>query len=244
MIGKRTVTALVLASFLGLQPGIAPPAVGARHNAMNYRFLSAKDADVLPKAGGTLGLNVGPGEQITSGGMTFRLLRVNSVKAGAAGAQAGFRKGDQIVSVDGRVFPGVPAFADYVGSVAPGRQIAVDFLPAGGGPQEAQRVTATLGGPNAGGAAPAVATAPPEAQPGADAGRGRHPVDRHQGGDRRRRGRAVRLLQARLLQPLQAAAGRRALRPTRAGKLRRSRAVHPRGTIIRPHQRRPPCTCL
>ncbi|WP_237477854.1 PDZ domain-containing protein [Lichenibacterium dinghuense] len=167
MIVKRTVSALVLASFLGLQPGIAPAAYA--ENAMNYRFLSAKDADALPKAGGTLGLNVGPGEQITSGGMTFRLLKVNSVKPGAAGAQAGFRKGDEIVSVDGRVFPTVPAFADYVGSVAPGKQINVDFLPAGGGPQEAQRVTATLGGPGAGGAAPAVATAPPEAQPGAEA---------------------------------------------------------------------------
>ena len=96
-----------------------------------------------------------------SGGMTFRLLRVNSVKPGAAGAQAGFRKGDQIISVDGRVFPGVPAFADYVGSLAPGRQINVDFLPNGGGPQEAQRLTATLGG-GASGTAPAVATAPPE----------------------------------------------------------------------------------
>ncbi len=166
MIGKRTVSALVLASFLGLQPGIAP---AFAENAMNYRFLSAKDADGLPKAGGTLGLNVGPGEEITSGGMTFRLLRVNSVKPGAAGAQAGFRKGDQIVSVDGRVFPTVPAFAGYVGSVAPGGQIAVDFLPAGGGPQDAQRLTATLGGPAAGGAAPAVATAPPAGQPGADA---------------------------------------------------------------------------
>jgi membrane-associated protease RseP (regulator of RpoE activity) len=166
MIGQRTVSALVLVSFLGLQPGIAP---AFAENAMNYRFLSPQDADTLPKAGGTLGLNVGPGEQITSGGMTFRLLRVNSVKPGAAGAQAGFRKGDQIVSVDGRVFPTVPAFADYVGSVAPGRQIAVDFLPAGGGPQDAQRVTATLGGPAAGGAAPAVATAPPTPQPGADA---------------------------------------------------------------------------
>ena len=163
MIGKRIVSAAVLASFLGLQPGMVP---AYAENAMNYRFLSANDANALPKAGGTLGLNIGPGEQITSGGMTFRLLRVNSVKAGAAGAQAGFRKGDQIVSVDGRVFPTVPAFAGYVGSVAPGRQVAVDVLPAGSGPQDAQRLTATLGGPASGGAAPAVATAPPAAQAG------------------------------------------------------------------------------
>ena len=168
MIGKRTVTALVLASFIGFQPGLVP---AWADNQMGYRFLSASDADALPKAGGTLGLNVGPGSQITSGGMTFRLLRVNSVKPGAAGAQAGFRKGDQIISVDGRVFPGVPAFADYVGSLAPGRQINVDFLPNGGGPQEAQRLTATLGG-GASGTAPAVATAPPEAAPDAPAAGG------------------------------------------------------------------------
>ncbi|RYB03297.1 PDZ domain-containing protein [Lichenibacterium ramalinae] len=168
MIGKRTVTALVLASFVGLQPGIAP---AWADNQMGYRFLSASDADRLPKAGGTLGLNVGPGSEITSGGMTFRLLRVNTVKAGAAGAQAGFRKGDQIISVDGRVFPGVPAFADYVGSLAPGRQINVDFMPAGGGPQDAQRLTATLGGGSTG-SAPAVATAPPEAAPDAPAAGG------------------------------------------------------------------------
>ncbi|MGI3900453.1 MAG: PDZ domain-containing protein [Janthinobacterium lividum] len=168
MFAKRTVTALVLASFIGLQPGLSS---AWADNQMGYRFLAAADADALPKAGGTLGLNVGPGEQITSGGLTFRVLRVNSVKPGAAGAQAGFRKGDQIISVDGRVFPGVPAFADYVGSVAPGRQINVDFMPAGGGPKDAQRLTATLGGPTSGGAAPAVATAPPAAaqQPAADA---------------------------------------------------------------------------
>jgi hypothetical protein len=167
MFAKRTVTALVLASFIGLQPGIAP---AWAENKMGYQFLSAAEADALPKAGGTLGLNVGPGAQINSGGMTFRLLHVNSVKAGAAGAQAGFRKGDEIISVDGRVFPGVPAFADYIGSLAPGRQINVDFMPAGGGPRDAQRLTATLGGGSTG-AAPAVATAPPAAStaPAADA---------------------------------------------------------------------------
>ena len=161
MIGKRTLSALILVSILGVQPGIAP---AFADNAMGYRFLPAAEADALPKAGGTLGLNVGPGQSITSGGMTFRLLRVNSVKPGAAGAQAGFRIGDQIISVDGRVFPGVPAFADYVGSVPPGRQINVDYLPSGGGPQDAQRLTATLGG-GALGAAPAVATAPPAPAP-------------------------------------------------------------------------------
>lgn len=167
MMFKRTISTLVVASMLGLHAGVVP---ARADNAMGYRFLPATEATALPKAGGTLGLNVGPGEQITSGGMSFRLLKVNSVKAGAAGAQAGFRQGDQIISVDGRVFPGVPAFASYVGSVAPGAQIAVDYLPAGGGPQQAQRVTATLGGPNNGGAAaPAAVAAPAPAQPDAAA---------------------------------------------------------------------------
>ncbi len=143
MIGKRIVSTLVLASFLGLQPGLSP---AWADNQMGYQMLPQAEAASLPKAGGTLGLNVGPGQQITSQGLTFKLLRVNSVKSGASGAQAGFRPGDQIISVDGRVFPSVPAFAGYVGSVPPGRQINVDILPAGSGPQGAQRITATLGG--------------------------------------------------------------------------------------------------
>ena len=162
MIGKRIVGTLVLASMLGLQPGLNP---AWADNQMGYRMLPAAEATALPKAGGTLGLNVGPGQQITSGGMTFKLLRVNSVKPDAAGAQAGFRTGDQIIAVDGRVFSSVPAFADYVGSVAPGRQISVDFLPSGGGPQDAQRVTATLGGAAAGGALPAPVQPVPDAAP-------------------------------------------------------------------------------
>ena len=59
MFAKRTVTALVLASFIGLQPGIAP---AWADNQMGYGLLPAAEADALPKAGGTLGLNVGPGE--------------------------------------------------------------------------------------------------------------------------------------------------------------------------------------
>ena len=158
MIGKRIVSTLVLASFLGLQPGLSP---AWADNQMGYRMLPQAEASSLAKAGGTLGLNVGPGQQITSGGLTFKLLRVNSVKPGASGAQAGFRTGDQIISVDGRVFPSVPAFAGYVGSVAPGQQINVDFLPSGSGPQGAQRVTATLGG----GATAAIPTTPVQPAP-------------------------------------------------------------------------------
>ena len=66
MIGKRTVTALVLASFIGLQPGLAP---AWAENKMGYQFLSAADADALPKAGGSLGLNVGPVEGMEEHGL-------------------------------------------------------------------------------------------------------------------------------------------------------------------------------
>ena len=154
---KRTVAALALASLLAAPLGATQ---AWADNQMNYRLLPAAEASTLPRAGGTLGLNVGPGEQINSGGLTFKLLRVNSAKQGSPGADAGFRAGDQIIAVDGRVFPSVPAFAGYVGSLPPGHQISVDYLPAGGGPQEAQRVTATLGG--AGGSIPAQ---PAEAAP-------------------------------------------------------------------------------
>ncbi len=148
---KRSVAALVLASLLAAPLGVGQ---ASADNQMNYRLLPATEASTLPRAGGTLGLNVGPGEQINSGGLTFKLLKVNSAKQGSPGAQAGFRAGDQIIAVDGRVFPSV-------GSMQPGHQINVDYLPAGGGPQEAQRVTATLGGAG-GGAVPAQ---PAEAAP-------------------------------------------------------------------------------
>ena len=47
--------------------------------------------------------------------MTFELLRVNGVRRGSPGAQAGLHVGYQIIAVDGRVFPSVAALAAYVG---------------------------------------------------------------------------------------------------------------------------------
>ena len=90
-------------------------------------------------------MDVGRGQQIADGGMNFELLRVNGVRRGSPGAQAGFNVGDHIIAVDGRVFPSVAVFAAYVGSVRPGQQISVDYIPAGGGPQQAQRVGVTVG---------------------------------------------------------------------------------------------------
>ena len=122
-------------------------------NQMGYRLQTSEQSAGLQRAGGSLGMKVGPEKDITSGGMTFEILKVEGVGAASPAAQAGLRVGDQIIAVDGRVFPDVPTFAAYVGSVAPGHQIEVDYMPAGGGPQQAQRVGVTVG--EGGHAAPA-----------------------------------------------------------------------------------------
>ena len=150
---SRTPALFVAAFFLSVQ---ALPNVAYADNPMGYQLLSAQQAATLPQQGGTLGMNVGRGQEITSGGMSFELLRVNAVRPSSPGAQAGLKTGDQIIAVDGRVFPSVAAFAAYVGSKPPGAQVSIDTLPAGGGPQQAQRVAVTLGrGGHAEGGAPA-----------------------------------------------------------------------------------------
>ncbi len=139
---NRTAAAVFAASFLSLQC-ISGPAQA--QNQMGYQLLPAQQAASLPRRGGTLGMDIGPAQQVNEGGMAFELLRVNGVRRGSPGVQAGFNVGDQIIAVDGRVFPSVAAFASYIGSVQPGRQITVDTMPAGGGPQQAQRIGATVG---------------------------------------------------------------------------------------------------
>ncbi len=150
----RTLAALVAVSFLAVQ---AAPSVALADNQMGYQLLSADQAAGLPRNGGKLGMQVGRAQQITSGGLTFDVLRVNAVSPGSSGAQAGFKVGDQIIAVDGRVFPSVAAFAAYVGSRTPAQQISVDYMPSGGGPEAAQRVGVTIGG---GRSVPAPAPAP------------------------------------------------------------------------------------
>lgn len=140
---NRVVAAMVAVSFLSLQ---AAPDPAFADNRMNYQMLTADQASSLPKGGGKLGLNVGRAEQITSSGLTFDLLRVNGVTANAPGARAGFKVGDQIIAVDGKVFPSAAAFAGYVGSKQPGDRIAIDYMPPNGGPQDAQRVNVTMAG--------------------------------------------------------------------------------------------------
>ena len=139
---NRTVAAPIAATFLSLQ-GL--PSAASAENQMGYQLLSAGQAAGLPRNGGALGMDIGRAQQINEGGMTFDLLRVNGVRRGSPGAQAGFQVGDQIIAADGQVFQNVAAFAAYVGSLQPGRQIAVDYTPANGGPQQAQRVAVTVG---------------------------------------------------------------------------------------------------
>ncbi|MBV8890282.1 MAG: PDZ domain-containing protein [Alphaproteobacteria bacterium] len=129
-------------------------------NAMGYRLLSVQEAAGLPHNRGALGMDIGRASQITAGGMTFDIMRIKQVRPGSAGAQAGFRAGDMIIAVDGRVFPTIAAFAAYVGSVPPGNQVNVDYIPAGGGPDTAERVAVTVGAAGAGAQAPAQAQQP------------------------------------------------------------------------------------
>lgn len=142
-MANRTLAALVAVTLLASQ---GTTSTARADNQMGYRLLTADQANALPRNGGRLGIEVGRAEQISSSGLTFDILRVKGVAAGSAGAQAGFMPGDQIIAVDGRVFPSVASFAAYVGSMPPASQIAVDYMPPNGGPQNAQRITVTLGG--------------------------------------------------------------------------------------------------
>ena len=138
---NRGVAAVMAAALLAAQMAPAP---ARADNAMGYRLLSDQEAATLPRSRGSLGLDIERASQINDHGMTFDIMRVKAVRRDSPGAQAGFRPGDQIIAVDGRVFPTIKSFAAYIGSVPPGNRIAVDYMPAGTGPQQAQRVTAVI----------------------------------------------------------------------------------------------------
>ena len=139
---RRCIPAWLLATVVAAQ-FVAVPALA--DNQMAYRLLSSQEAASLPHGRGGLGMDVERSQQITDAAMTFDIIRVKQVRRGSPGAEAGFHPGDQIISVDGRVFPSIATFARYVGSLPPGTQSAVDYIPAGGGPQQAQRVAVTVG---------------------------------------------------------------------------------------------------
>ena len=131
------------------------PGPARADNQMGYQLLSQQAAAGLPRAGGSLGMDIERAQQITDGGLTFDIIRVKQVRRGSPGAQAGFGPGDQIIAVDGRVFASLVAFAGYVGSLPPGSAATVDYMPANGGPAQAQRVSVTIGAAaNGGRAAP------------------------------------------------------------------------------------------
>lgn len=137
-------------------------------NQMGYRLMDARQASQLPRGGGLFGLDVGRGQIINEPGMTFELLQVRSVRPNAPAATAGLAVGDQVIAVDGLVFPSVAAFAGYVSSLPPGRTLAIDYLPRGGGPEQAQRVGVTLAGATR--SAPAPATQVPSESRGLSTG--------------------------------------------------------------------------
>jgi hypothetical protein len=157
-LARRTMAALIA---LPLSFAAAPPALA--DNPMGYRLLSEQEASRLPRQHGALGLDVARAQQIADSGMVFDIMRVQQVRPNSPGAQAGLRPGDQIIAVDGRVFPTIAAFAAYVGSRAPGSQGVIDYMPAGGGPAQAQRVGVTFGGPGWSGQPSAPSPAPPTA---------------------------------------------------------------------------------
>ena len=114
-------------------------------NPMGYRLVTQQEASALPRNGGALGLELQGAEMINEPGMVFEIMRVSRVHDRSAGARAGFRAGDELISLNGRVFPSLAVFAAYVGSMQPGRPVNVDYIPAGGGPAQAQRVEVTPG---------------------------------------------------------------------------------------------------
>lgn len=139
---SRLPTALAVACLLATQ---VLPLPARADNPMGYRMLMPQDAAVLPHNHGALGLEVDRAQHIEQNGMVFDLMRIKRVHSGSAGAHAGFKVGDEIIAVDGQVFPTIATFASYVGSVPPGTKISVDSIPAGRGPQQAQRVSVTVG---------------------------------------------------------------------------------------------------
>ena len=142
-MAHRILTTFAAASLLLAGTCLVP---ARADNQMGYRLLSAQEAAGLPRNRGMLGLDVDRSQEITDSGMTFDIMRVKQVRPGSPGARAGFKPGDQLIAVDGRVFPTVAAFAAYVGSMQPGTQAMVDYIPAGGGPAQAQRASVVIGG--------------------------------------------------------------------------------------------------
>ena len=115
-------------------------------NQMGYRMLSSQEAASLPRGGASLGLSVESSQRINDQGLSFSVLRVTQVRQGSPAASGGIHRGDNLIAVNGYVFPGIREFAQYVASLPPGTSMSVDFIPAGSGPDNAQRMSLRLGG--------------------------------------------------------------------------------------------------
>ena len=139
---KRLMAGLLAAVFLAGQAGPV-----RADNKMGYLLLSQEEARTLPHNGGALGLDVERGQQINDQGLVFELIQVKSARDRAPGAAAGLRRGDEIIAVDGRVFASLSTFAAYIGAAGAGSRLVIDYIPSGGGPAQAQRVTAQIGSP-------------------------------------------------------------------------------------------------
>lgn len=134
--------AIVAAVLIGSQSLVG---LASADNKMGYKLETSADAASLTKAGGSLGMKVGPEDDIDSEGLSFQVLKVEGVVGGSPASQAGLKVGDQIIAVNGHVFPNTKTFAEYVGSIKPGQQIDVDYMPQGAGPKDAKRVGVTVG---------------------------------------------------------------------------------------------------
>ena len=117
---KRSVAAVTAAVLLGTQ---AMAGAASADNKMGYQLETPQQAGGLTRAGGSLGMRVGPEQEITSEGLSFELLKVEDVGQRSPAAQAGLSAGDRIIAVNGHVFPDTSTFAAFVGAVPPGHQI-------------------------------------------------------------------------------------------------------------------------
>ena len=147
---------MLIAASLAVALGSVTPAFA--ENQMGYSLLTQDAASALPQNHGGLGLVVERAQVMTDSGMTFDIIGVKQVRPGSAGAHAGLKHGDEIIAIDGKVFASLTAFAGYVGSLTPGTQAAVDYIPQGGGPSQAQRLTVTIAPPQGQPASAAPAT--------------------------------------------------------------------------------------
>lgn len=114
-------------------------------NKLGYKLETTEAASHLSRAGGSLGMKIGPGDDIAREGLSFQVLKVEGVTDDSPAARAGLKVGDQIIAVNARVFPNTKTFAEYVGSIEPGQRIDIDYMAQGAGPKDAKRVGVTVG---------------------------------------------------------------------------------------------------